>query len=88
MRVEPAASGAGPSPSASSGSGFWQQAQTPAERLKFGAQPGKKIKSEPDLRGEPAASGAEKCLQGCDSQAVWSEATKEKEGLLAQAFKG
>jgi hypothetical protein len=28
----------GPSPSASSGSGFRQQAQTPAERLKFGAK--------------------------------------------------
>jgi len=49
---------------------------------RFGAQGNRKIE------GEPAASGAEKCLQECDSQAVWSEATKEKEGLLAQAFKG
>jgi hypothetical protein len=57
-------------------------------RWRFGAQGNRKIEGEPDLRGEPAASGAEKCLQECDSQAVWSEATKEKEGLLAQAFKG
>jgi hypothetical protein len=47
----------------------------------------KGIKGEPDLRGKPAASSAEKYLQRCDSQAVWSEATKEKDGLRKQAVK-
>jgi hypothetical protein len=39
------------------------------------------------LRGEPGASGAEECLQRRKSVAVWSKATKEKDGLLAQAVK-
>ena len=37
-----------------------------------------RIEGEPDMRGEPAASGAKKCLPGCGSQAVWSAATIKK----------
>jgi len=47
-----------------------------------------RFEGEPDLRGEPAASGAEECLQRRKSVAVWSEATQKNEGLFAQAFKG
>jgi hypothetical protein len=35
------------------------------------------VKLWPKDEGEPAASGAEKCLQACGSQAVWSAATKK-----------
>jgi len=46
---------------------------------RFGAQrQEKKIEGEPDLRGEPAASGAEKGLNGISSLAVWSVATKKR----------
>ena len=47
----------------------------------------KGMRGEPGLRGEPTASGAEKFSSGPNSIAVWSAATKEKDGLRKQAVK-
>jgi hypothetical protein len=49
------------------------------------------FQGEPDLRGEPAASGADNCLQGCGSQSgversdKKKEATQKNDGLRKQA---
>ncbi len=42
---------------------------------------------EPDLRGEPAASGAEKCLQGHKLSSGLERSDKKNDGLREQAVK-